>query len=321
MTLKHLSQQQSYLASGHRTCQGCALPIIVRTVMRTINAPVIVSCATSCLEVTTTIYPQSSWEMPFIHSAFENASATVSGIDAALKYLKKLKKPTTDYDSTKLVAGRLPTTLLAFGGDGGTYDIGLQSLSGAIERGHDFLYVCLDNEAYMNTGIQRSGATPMYSWTTTSPVGKRQLGKLQARKPLTEIIASHNIPYVAQASPSHILDLAQKVQKAMKYQGPKFINILSPCPLGWKSEPSQSINLARLAVETKFWPLWEQENGELRITVDISEPKRLEEFLELQGRFKHLLRSENKQALEELREAVENQWRKLKSREYKSSRT
>lgn len=310
MTLKQLALQQSCLASGHRTCQGCALPIIVRTVMRAINQPIVVSCATGCLEVTTTIYPQSSWEIPFIHSAFENASATASGIDAALKFLIKTKK-------LKSRETRGPE-ILVFGGDGGTYDIGLQSLSGAIERGHNFLYVCLDNEAYMNTGIQRSGATPKYGWTTTSPIGRKQLGKLQVRKPLTEIIAAHNIPYIAQASPSHILDLGQKVQKAIKYQGPKFINVLSPCPLGWKSDTSLSITLARLAVETKFWPLWEKEGEEVRITVDVSEPKRLEEFLEPQGRFKHLLKKENRQYLEELREAVEDGWKRLKSRQKES---
>lgn len=303
MSLKDLALKPNHLSPGHRTCAGCGIPPIVRTVLRAVDRPVVVACATGCLEVTTTIYPYTSWEVPFIHSAFENAAATASGICAALDYL--IKKRTWK--------GEKPA-VIAFAGDGGTYDIGLQSLSGAIERGHDFLYICYNNGAYMNTGVQRSSATPHGASTTTSPAGKVIPGKVQFEKPLTQIIAAHNIPYVAQASVSHLLDLANKVKKAVSIEGPKFINVLQPCTLGWRYPADMTIEIARLAVETRFWPLYEIESGQKpKITVNVPKPKPIEEFLKLQGRFKHLFREENKHIIGEIRKHIDREWERLMS--------
>lgn len=289
MDLKTLTNKPSFFASGHRTCQGCGIPLIVRTVLRASGENTIATIATGCLEVTSTIFPQTSWEIPCIHSAFENVAATASGIANALENLNQ------------------KTNVIAFGGDGGTYDIGLQALSGALERGDNFLYICYDNQAYMNTGVQRSSATPAKSWTTTTPVGSVHAGKPQFRKNLTEIVVAHRIPYIAQASPSHILDLFNKVEKALTIKGPKFINIFSPCPLGWKMDPALSIKSANLAVQTRFWPLYEIEKGKYTLNSQIKKPTPLEEFLKIQGRFKHL----KKKDIVELETEVERRWRRL----------
>jgi len=216
-SLKELSQRKGGITSGHRLCSGCGAGIMARQVMLAAgNYKVVVACATGCLEVATTIYPYSAWKVPWIHNAFENAAATISGVETAYKSLKKQGKIKKDLK------------FLAFGGDGGTYDIGLQSLSGALERGHDFLYICYDNEAYMNTGIQRSSATPKYAATTTSPYGEVISGKREFRKNITEIVAAHNIPYVAQTAVGYWNDLVTKVEKALEVKGPKFINIFTP---------------------------------------------------------------------------------------------
>ena len=223
-TLKELSKRPDHLAPGHRLCAGCGASVIVRNVLMGAKAaPLVVSCATGCLEVSTTIYPFTAWKDSYIHSAFENSAATISGVDAAVKSLRRQGRLDKD------------VKLVAFGGDGGTYDIGLQALSGALERGHDFVYVCYDNGAYMNTGFQRSGSTPQNAWTTTSPTGKVQQGKTQHRKNLTAIAAAHDIPYVAQASPHNIRDLQMKAERAFETPGPAFLNVLSPCPRGWRT--------------------------------------------------------------------------------------
>src|SRR5512137_387375 len=231
-TIKELSQHEDLLAGGHRLCAGCGASIAVRQVLLAggDNA-VVTGCATGCLEVSTTIYPYTAWKVPFIHSAFENSAATISGVEAAYKGLKRAGKIKSD-KRMKFVA---------FGGDGGTYDIGFQSLSGAMERGHDMVYVCYDNGAYMNTGIQRSSATPIGAWTSTSPVGKEGMGKLQHSKNLTEIMVAHRLPYVAQASPHDPLDLVRKARKALETPGATFLNILSPCPRGWRTENDETI--------------------------------------------------------------------------------
>jgi pyruvate ferredoxin oxidoreductase beta subunit len=225
--------------------------------------PAVASCATGCLEVSTTIYPYNSWRTSFIHSAFGNSAATVSGVESAFKGLQR--------------AGKIPADkkmkFVAFGGDGGTYDIGLQALSGAMERGHDMVYVCYDNGAYMNTGIQRSSATPFGAWATTAEVGKAQQGKTQRRKDLTSIIAAHGVPYVAQASISQWKDLTNKAEKAFAVEGPAFINVLSPCPRGWRTAPNQSVEIAKLGVQTGFWPLFEVEDGHWRQTVKVMNRK------------------------------------------------
>ena len=297
--LKQMSMKPDLLASGHRMCAGCAAPIVVRQVLHAVDQPLVVANATGCLEVTTSIYPFSSWKCSWIHSAFENTSATISGVEAAYLALKRRGEITEDF------------RFAAFGGDGGTFDIGLQSLSGALERGHRFVYICYDNEAYMNTGIQRSSATPRGAWTTTSPVGPAQAGKVRPRKVLTEIVAAHRIPYVAQASPANWRDLLTKAEKAFNADGPAFLNIISPCVPAWKYEPHDSIKLARLAMDTCYWPLYEIENGKYKVTYKPKEKKPLVDFLKPQGRFKHLFDPRNKEILEGLQSDIDSQWEEL----------
>lgn len=305
MKTKDLAKLKSPLASGHQTCAGCGIPILARTILKTVGEPVIVVGATSCFEVTTTIYPNTAWECPYIHSAFENSAATAAGIDSAIKFLKK----------TNQMPDKEPT-IVVFAGDGGTYDIGLQSLSGVIERGHNFLYICYDNQAYMNTGVQRSSATPLGAWTTTSEVGAKQLGNIFHRKNLTRIVAAHEVPYAAQASISHLEDLSKKVEKALAHPGPKFINVLQPCNVGWKYEPSQTVAIARLAVATRFWPLYEVEWGRTTITVPIDTPQPVVKFLKTQGRFRHLFEpTEQTVLLTEIQTAVDDEWQRLAARQ------
>jgi pyruvate ferredoxin oxidoreductase beta subunit len=251
------------------------------------------------MEVVTTIYPYTAWKVPFIHSAFENAAATVSGVEAAYKALRRKGK--IDHD----------ISFIAFGGDGGTYDIGLQSLSGAMERGHDMLYVCYNNEAYMNTGVQRSSATPLGSWTSTSPVGSVEVGKKNFPKDLTEIMAAHNIPYVAQGAVHHWKDLTTKVQKALSIRGPKFINIIAPCTLGWKFPAEIGLDISRLAVDTCIWPLYEVENGKRKLTHRPREKKPIIEYLKLQDRFKHLLKPENQPIVDRIQKEIDERWSRL----------
>jgi pyruvate ferredoxin oxidoreductase beta subunit len=262
----------------------------------------VVVSATGCLEVTTTIFPFSAWQVPFLHNAFENAAATLSGIEAAYKALKAKGKVNR------------PINFVAFGGDGGTYDIGLQSLSGAMERGHNLLYVCYNNEAYMNTGVQRSGATPRGSNTTTEPAGKVRAGKLQARKDLTAIMAAHNIPYVAQAAGGYYMDLIRKAEKAFATPGAKFINVLQPCRLGWGYKPQLTMELSRLAVQACLWPIYEVENGKWKLSLKPKEKKPVVEILKLQDRFRHLFRPGNEQLLEQIQADVDKNWENLLER-------
>ncbi len=294
-----LVAQGSGLAGGHRMCAGCAAPVVVRQVLMGTSDPVVVSSATGCLEVSTTIYPYTSWKSSFIHTAFENSAATLSGVETAFRALKK--------------KGLLEENVkfIAFGGDGGTYDIGLQSLSGAMERGHRMLYVCYDNGAYMNTGFQRSGATPEGAWTTTSPVGEESAGKLQHRKNLTEIMVAHGLEYVAQASPHDPRDLVRKAAKALSVDGPSFLNILSPCPRGWRSDGAESIDLSREAVNCCYWPLFEVENGEYRLTYRPHHKLPLAPWLKRQGRFAHLFQKGNEWQLANLEQWVDDEWEKL----------
>ncbi len=282
------------LAPGHSTCAGCGIPAIVRTVLGATEDPIIVASATGCLEVTTTIYPYTAWKVPFIHNAFENAAATMSGVEAAQKILLKKGKI------------KKKAKLVVFGGDGGTTDIGLQSLSGALERGHDFLYVCYDNGGYMNTGGQRSGATPYGADTETEPAGKESFGKVRQRKDLMEIINGHGLKYLAQASVGNLADLEKKARKALEIEGPTFLLVLQPCTQVWKYPTSQYVNVAKLAVETNFWPLYEIEDGKYKINYINENPKPIEEFLKTQGRFKHLFKNpDNQHVIGEIQRAVE----------------
>jgi pyruvate ferredoxin oxidoreductase beta subunit len=303
--LRELTHNEDRLAGGHRLCAGCGASIAVRQILLAAgDAPVVTSCATGCLEVSTTIYPYTSWRTPFIHSAFENSAATMSGVEAAFKGLQR--------------AGKIPADkkmkFIAFGGDGGTYDIGLQSLSGAMERGHDMVYVCYDNGAYMNTGIQRSSATPYGAWATTSEVGKAQQGKEQRRKDLTSIIAAHGIPYVAQGSVSHWKDLVSKAEKAMERPGAAFINVFAPCPRGWRTQPAHTIQIAKAAVQTGYWPLFEVEDGVWRQTTQVRNRKPVEEFLKPQGRFKHLFKPGNEALLAQVQADVDAYWEYIQKR-------
>ena len=305
-TLKELAQRPERFTGGHRACAGCGAPVAVRQVLMALDpeVPVITACATGCLEVTTTIYPYTAWQGSFIHSAFENAAATISGVETAYLALNKQGK----------IADK-PMKFVAFGGDGGTYDIGFQSLSGAMERGHDIVYICYDNNAYANTGIQRSSATPRGASTTTTPAGKMIPGKPQYRKDLTGIMAAHNIPYVAQASISHYMDLMRKVEKAFNTPGAAFINILSPCRLTWGTPPEETIDVARQAVDCCFWPLYEVENGNWRLTYQPRDRVSYSDWLKRQGRFKHLFKPEVKQELlQELQAEVDERWAKLQER-------
>jgi pyruvate ferredoxin oxidoreductase beta subunit len=307
LNLKELSKKEVLLTAGHRMCAGCGAPIVVKMVLLASDYPVIASNATGCLEVSTCISDYTAWKIPWIHSAFENAAATIAGVETMYRSLKKQGKIDKEIK------------FIAFGGDGGTYDIGFQSLSGAMERWHDMLYICYDNGAYMNTGIQRSSATPLGADTTTCPAGSVIPGKTQERKDLTRIMAAHGIPYVAQASPSHWSDLMKKVRKALEIKGPKFMNIIAPCNRGWRSRTDDAILLSRLAVETCYWPLYEVENGVTRITVKPKEKKPLIDFLKPQGRFKHLFAPENEWLLKQAQEDIDKNWERLLKEEEMSS--
>ncbi len=304
VNLKELSKMPQRLCGGHRLCSGCGASIVVRQLLLGTQDPVVVVCATGCLEVGTTIYPYTAWEVPFMHNAFENSASTISGIETAYRALKK--------------KGKIKKNIkfLALGGDGGSYDIGIQALSGAFERGHNFVYACYDNSAYMNTGTQRSSATPYGATTTTAPAGKVSYGKPQRRKDLTAICAAHNIPYVAQASISHWKDLIEKSQKAFAVEGPAFINILSMCHRGWRFPQADTVKIAKLSVDTCFWPIYEIENGEkLTINYKPKEKKPITEFLKAQGRFKHLFKPGNEQILKDIQAQIDHDWNLLLKKE------
>jgi len=302
LKLKELTKIEERITGGHRMCAGCGAPIVVRQILLAIEEPVVVANATGCLEVATTIYPYTAWKTPWIHSAFENAAASISGVEAMYQSLRKQGK----------IPAEKKIKFIAFGGDGGTYDIGLQSLSGALERGHDFMYFCYDNGAYMNTGIQRSSSTPFGADTTTSPAGKAIPGKTQNRKDLTRIAVAHNIPYVAQASPHLWKDLMGKVQKAMAIEGAKFMNIIAPCNRGWRCQTNDAITLSKLAVNVCFWPLFEVEYGVTTINYKPGKNRRpLVEWLKPQGRFKHMFKPENEWMLVKSQEYVDAQWTRL----------
>jgi pyruvate ferredoxin oxidoreductase beta subunit len=291
------------LQGGHSLCQGCGIPVIVRSVLTSIDTPVVVVSATGCLEVSTTRFPGTSWNVPWMHVAFENAAAVASGIESAHRALVR--------------RGELPdeaVTFVVFAGDGGTYDIGLQALSGALERGHRFLYVCYDNQAYMNTGVQRSGATPRFASTTTAPAGAHSLGKDQERKDITAIAAAHHVAYVAQAAGCHWQDLSEKVRRATAGDGPSFINVLADCPLGWRHEPRIGARISQLAVETRFWPLYEVVDGRYRLTYEPREHVPVIEWLRPQGRFAHLLAPERAADVQEIQRTVDEDWDALVAR-------
>ena len=291
--------QKEYFAPGHRACQGCAEALAVRLIAKALGRNVVIASATGCMEIISTPLPFTSWRVPWFHVAFENTAAVASGIESGLKALMR--------------KGRIPhkrIVTLGIGGDGGTADIGLQALSGALERGHDMIYICTDNEAYMNTGIQRSSSTPFGAATTTSPAGKVKMGQMTWKKNMAAIAAAHNIPYVATACPSYPIDLVQKVKKAAAIEGPAYLHILSVCPTGWRSTPENSIKLGRLAVETGVFPLYEIERGQYRLNVDFPKLRPMKEYTKLQGRFRHL----SDEMLQEIEKRVHQEYEQLKAR-------
>ncbi len=261
---------------GHTGCSGCAQSMAVKLIMEILGKNTIATSATGCLEVFSTRWPESSWKIPWIHSLFENSAAVASGIEAALKVLGKKED----------------ITVLSQAGDGGTADIGLQSLSGMFERNHDVLYVCYDNGAYMNTGYQRSGLTPLDAFTTTSPSGKVSFGNNRPKKYMPEIAMAHRIPYTAVASAGYPMDLQKKVKKAKSIKGAKYLQVDVPCVPGWKYEPKYSVKLAQLAVQTGLYPLFDAEYEKIISVKKISKKVPVEEYLKLQGRFKHLFKDD-----------------------------
>jgi pyruvate ferredoxin oxidoreductase beta subunit len=299
VTLKELPTEELF-TSGHRLCAGCGEGIINRMTLKALRGPTVIVAATGCNEVASTIYPYTSWCLPWLHVAFENAAAVASGVEAAFKGMARRGAWDKKVD------------IIAMAGDGGTYDIGLQALSGALERGHDFLYICVDNEAYMNTGIQRSGSTPLGADTTTSPAGMAIPGKLEWKKDLIAICAAHGIEYAATASPAYWSDYITKVRKGIEVNGPAVIDVISPCPLGWRYESSLGIQMVRLAVETRYFPVYEVEKGKYKININVAKPKPVEEFLKAQGRFAHLFKpTVRKDIIDQIQANVDNNWNRI----------
>ena len=296
-TIDKVIAEEERLAPGHRACIGCGEALAVRLVCKALGSNVIIANATGCIEIISSQLPYTSWTVPWIHTLFENTAAVASGIEAGLKVL------------TKKGRRLLPDVkVVAMAGDGGTSDIGLQALSGALERGHNFIYMCFDNEAYMNTGIQRSSATPYGASTTTSPAGKVSIGQITWKKNMPAIAAAHDIPYVATACPSYPFDLMTKVSKAVATNGPSYLHILSVCPTGWRCPTELAIRIGRLAVQTGIFPLYEVENGKYKLNVAPPKLKPVSDYLKLQGRFRHL----SEDTINEIQQRVSEEYAKLK---------
>ena len=292
-------------APGHRLCSGCGAGILCRGVMRALESEdkAVICNATGCLEVSSFLYPYTAWQDSYIHSAFENASAVASGVAAAIRAKEKKGELQDNYK------------VIAIGGDGGTYDIGFQSLSGAMERGTDYTYFCYDNEAYMNTGIQRSSSTPRFASATTTPAGRESTGKTQDKKDLTAVIAAHNIPYVAQTTYiGNFKDFHEKAKKAIYTPGPAFVNVMSPCPRGWQYPASDLAEICKLAVETCIWPLYEVVEGEWILNYVPKNKLPVEEFMRKQGRFAHCFKPGNEWTIEAAQEYVDRKWEQLQEK-------
>ena len=296
ISFRQLVDREELFLPGHRACIGCGEALALRLACKALGKNTIVVNATGCIEIISSQLPYTSWRIPWIHTLFENTAAVASGIESGIKAQIK-KGGRTDKD----------TQVVAMAGDGGTSDIGLQALSGALERGHNFLYLCFDNEAYMNTGIQRSSATPYGASTTTSPAGKISIGQVTWKKDMPAIAAAHNIPYVATACPSYPRDLVNKVIKGATTPGPAYLHILSVCPTGWRSPPDITIELGRLAVQTGIFPLYEVEDGRYKLSVNPPKLKPVTDYLKLQGRFRHL----SEETMREIQHRVDKEYAKL----------
>ena len=270
------SLPQTHIISGHGACHGCGDIYAAKYMLMGAGSNCIVVNPSGCLEVTTSPFPSSAWQVPWIHSLLEDAAAVASGVEAALKALGKKKD----------------IKVLVIGGDGSAMDIGIGAISGAFNRGHDLTYVCMDNEAYMNTGVQRTSSTPLSANTTTSPVGKVSSGNTRPKKNMPAIIAAHDSPYVATASIGFPKDMIRKVKKATEIVGPTYIHSHAPCPTGWGFNTSKTLEIAKLAVKTCLWPMYEMENGEITQVMKIKDPLPVEEYLRTQKRFTHLFKME-----------------------------
>lgn len=305
--LKDMLQAPEILSSGHRMCAGCGAPPVIKLMGFALRGPTIICNATGCLEVATTIYPYTAWKVPWIHVAFENVAAVASGIVEGINAMREKGRYKHEH-----------VDVIAIGGDGSTFDIGFGSLSGALERGHDFVYMVYDNGAYQNTGIQRSGATIPGQETTTSWAGKAEPGKRERKKPIAEIVAAHRIPYVATVDPFHYRDFITKFRKALEVEGPAFIHAFSPCPRGWRSESSKTMELAKLAVETGIHPLYEIIDGEEYImsapSKNLTELKPVDEYMKLQGQFKHLFSPQWEGFRKQVQKQVTADWERLKKK-------
>ncbi len=293
-----LIRKREPLAPGHRACIGCGEALAVRQVCKEMGHNVIVINATGCMEIIASQMPSTSWTVPWMHTLFENASAVASGCEAGLKVMRRKGRGPSQY-----------VKVVAIGGDGATSDIGLQALSGALKRGHDFLYICFDNEAYMNTGVQQSSATPFGASTTTGPAGEKSVGQPSWKKNMPAIVAAHDIPYVATACPSYFNDLITKVRKAVSVKGPAYIQVLSVCPTGWRCPTDQTIRLGRIAVETGMFPLYEVINGKYKLNLDLPKLSPVRDYLKAQGRFRHLTDRE----IDLIQTKVEEDYARLKS--------
>jgi pyruvate ferredoxin oxidoreductase beta subunit len=302
--LRDLAKIEERFVSGHRLCASCPESILMRMVTLALgDRPAVITNATSCLEVSSSVYPYTTWKTSWYHNAFENSAAIASGVEAAKNALTRTGKLTEDH------------AIIAIGGDGGTYDIGFQALSGMAERGHKVLYICYDNEAYMNTGIQRSGATPFGAWTSTSYAGSAFKGKREGwRKDMVAIMAAHGCDYVAQTTVGHWRDAITKIKKALATDGPSFLAVLSPCFRGWRFNTDDTIEIAKLAVETNFWPLFEIEKGVWKLSGAPRDPKPIEDFLKPQGRFSHFFRPGGEPLIEEWRSQVDLKYKQLLAR-------
>ncbi len=280
--------REELMSSGHLACQGCGATLAMRYALKALGQKTILCIPACCWSVIDGPFPHSSLDVPIYHCAFETAASSASGVRAGLD-----------------MVGDKETTVMAWAGDGGTFDIGIQALSGAAERNEDFIYACYDNEAYMNTGIQRSSATPLGAWTTTTPVKHY---KKERKKDIIGIMAAHDIPYIATASIAYPEDMIKKFKKAKDIHGTRFIHIYAPCPTGWKSRPDDTVKLARLAVQTGYFPLYEIEEGEKRtLNLRIKERKPITDYLKLQGRFRHLKQDE----IDLIQAEVDNNYQKI----------
>ncbi len=281
--------EEEYTYPGSTGCPGCGANLVMRYLLKGLGERTIVSIPACCWAVMPGYWPSNCLKVPLVYSAFEATGASISGLRAALD-----------------MKGIEDVTVVGFAGDGGTVDIGLQSLSGAAERQTDAIYVMYDNEAYMNTGIQRSGSTPWGAWTTTTPVGKNHDFKQEQKKDIMAIMQAHRVPYAATVSVAHPEDFIKKVEKAKAIKGMKFIHALSPCPPGWKANPMYTIEIARLAVDTHVFPLYEIENGTVHVTRK-GKGLPVSDYLKLQGRFSHLTPDE----VSSIQSAVDAKWAAL----------